>query len=63
MNDTKLTREEFITKYTRGNTPTAALLAEHGRYAIPCTCDDQLCTGWQMGYPEEVEAYLAEVLS
>lgn len=54
-----MTRDEFEQRYTNDNADTLAALRHHGRYAIPCECDDPDCKGWQMaslfyGEPGEI---------
>lgn len=52
-------RNAFIRRYTNGTGSEG--LNSRGRFAIPCDCGEDDCRGWQMGHPEEVERFLAEL--
>ena len=57
----KLTRQEFIYQWTTGDRAMYVRAAERGRFAIPCGCGENGCTGWAMGRPEDVEKFLATI--
>lgn len=52
-------REQFIERYTEGRGSTE--LNSRGRYAIPCECGENGCSGWQMAHPRSVENFLASI--
>lgn len=41
-------KEVFEQEYARRSGVTVDWLHEHGRGAIPCDCDEEICEGWQM---------------
>lgn len=41
------TKEEFIQQYCQRSNVTSEFLLSF-REAIPCSCEDSLCEGWQM---------------
>lgn len=57
------TRAEFEAAYLANSSLTSADMATlraYERFAIPCTCGDELCLGWQMahGVESDVREYI-----
>jgi len=55
----ELTRQQFIDQWTTGDRAMYVRATERGRFAIPCDCGENGCTGWAMGHPDDVEKFLA----
>jgi len=58
----RLTRQQFIDAYTHGDRNLQWQLAARGRFALPCSCGEPSCMGWQMASYDEVERFLSDAL-
>lgn len=45
----KIPQSEFIRRYYEDNPQDELAFNNLGRFAFPCSCEDEGCTGWQMG--------------
>ena len=48
MAKNKLSKEDFERKYAEKSGVTVEYLRVHRQVAIPCDCEDPICSGWQM---------------
>jgi hypothetical protein len=46
------TAEEFVKYYAENSGETVEEILEW-RYPMPCDCENEICTGWQMKIKEE----------
>jgi hypothetical protein len=48
------TVEEFERWYADNGGVTVEFLHDHGRFGAPCDCGDEICTGFQMMYRDDL---------